>query len=390
MKKINVTIYTTSDFPYGSAPENLVRNMALGLNAEGIKVNVLCVKGSYYRQYNDTNIKKNFLIFKKRFKNDFFKFFEIIIIILIIPFSIIRNKIRNKTNIVILYGLEYFYFNIQFYIFCKLFKIKLYRIVTDLYPSSTIAPVWWKSPKKLFLKLQQNYLDKKLNGIICLSYYLKNYFVFRGVKNIVVIPHFIDINFFINNSGKQKPFSKKSITIGFCGSLNRQNGLHVLIKAYKKLKENYNNLNLLLIGSIENNDLYFIKNYLGDDFNTVELTGKVHTTEVSKLLSQCDILVNPRLSGVFAEAGFPTKLGEYLATKRPVVTTAVGDIKLYFNDKQNIVLVKPNSYLDLTKGIEFLLENESLALEVGYNGYLWAKENLDYRINARKLLKFIL
>ncbi len=64
MNKINVTIYTTSDFPYGSAPENLVRNMALGLNAEGIKVNVLCVKGSAYKHNNDTNIKKDFLIFK--------------------------------------------------------------------------------------------------------------------------------------------------------------------------------------------------------------------------------------------------------------------------------------------------------------------------------------
>jgi glycosyltransferase involved in cell wall biosynthesis len=128
---------------------------------------------------------------------------------------------------------------------------------------------------------------------------------------------------------------------------------------------------------------------MNDLLNSVRFVGKVSGSEVPKLLSKCDILINPRISGILSEAGFPTKLGEYFATKRPVVATSVGDLRLYFENGNQLILVEPDLPQALTDGITFLIENQQQAIKIGQNGFNWAKFNLDYINNANKLLSFL-
>jgi glycosyltransferase involved in cell wall biosynthesis len=111
--------------------------------------------------------------------------------------------------------------------------------------------------------------------------------------------------------------------------------------------------------------------------------------KIPETLLTCDILVNPRKSGVFAEAGFPTKLGEYFSTKKPVISTRVGDIKSYFTDKNELVLVEPDNPDQLSLAIIYLTENKSQAKRIGDNGYGWAIRNLDFKTNTKKLIDFL-
>ena len=389
-KNTNISIYTTSGYPYGGAPENFVRQMALGLYLAGKHVKIVLIRGHHLKQNtNDTGIDCSFLLFKKRFSCEFLKIIELILIIFAIPISIIKNRIQHKTKIILLYGVEYFYQVLPFYLVGKIIGIKVYRVVTDRYTDNGIAPVWWKNPKVIFYQLQYKHFDKFLDGIVCLSNFLKVNAIANGVRNVCVIPHFIDIEKFSKGIHNNTPLQNKKVRLGICGTLNEGNGLFVLLNAFLLLKKDFHNIELVLVGPISDSDSVFSKEILKEVLDSVYFVGKVNGNLVPELLSTCDILVNPRISGIFAEAGFPTKLGEYFATQRPVVATAVGDLNLYFESKRELILVNTDSAESLAEGIKFLLQNKELARQIGINGFDWARENVEYKSSAKRLLEFI-
>ena len=62
-----------------------------------------------------------------------------------------------------------------------------------------------------------------------------------------------------------------------------------------------------------------------------------------KYLCNAKLLALARPDSIQAQGGFPTKLGEYLATGRPVVVTKVGEIPDYLEDGVNAFLSDINS-----------------------------------------------
>ncbi|NTW32847.1 MAG: glycosyltransferase family 4 protein [Bacteroidetes bacterium] len=291
-----------------------------------------------------------------------------------------------------MFGVEYFYLVFPFYIIGRILGIKVFRIITDRYSDSGIAPTWWKHPKVFFYRIQYIFFDKYLSGIVCLSNYLKENAILNGVENkkICVIPHFIDIERFSNKAESNKPFLNEKIRLGFCGTLNESNGLFILLKAFSIIKKEYSKIELFLIGSISKDDQTIVNEMIDGISDSIIFVGNVQGNKVPELLSKCDILVNPRISSIIAEAGFPTKLGEYLATKRPVVATAVGDLKKYFMNERELILVVPDSPEALADGIFYLLHNKLKGLQIGLSGYEWALENLEFKKNCKKLLQFIM
>ena len=61
--------------------------------------------------------------------------------------------------------------------------------------------------------------------------------------------------------------------------------------------------------------------------------------ELFERLRTARVLALPRPAGSFSQAGLPTKVAEYLASGRPVVVTAVGDLPLYLRDGVDAYLV---------------------------------------------------
>lgn len=382
---MNIVILTSGDFPYGGAPEALVRNLALGLNEISVNVEVVRLRGQRYKHSNDTNIKVTNYLFKKPFNLEFLKFIELILIISYIPFFVLNRKFIKKDDVILLYGIEYGYQIIPFIIFSKLVSIKCVRFITDSYRASTIMPVWWKSPKLYFYNLQITKFDKCLDGVIVLSKFLYDRSLKYGVKNsnLLLIPHFIEI--------KKNPDDIKinnNNLIGFCGTVNVENGVLDLIKAFEIIRLNHSDAKLLIIGEVSADMKKKIQE-MGIDMKNITFTGQLDKKNVEINLLKCSILVNPRQNGEWAEAGFPTKLGEYFAIKKPVVTTKTGDLKSYFTDKKELVFAEPNNPESLANAIEFIINNPEISSKIAENGYNWAVVNLDYKNNAYKLLNFI-
>lgn len=385
---MNITIYATTDFPFGVAPENFVRQMALGLKESGANIRIIRFRGREFGGENNTGIQCTNFLFKNRLKSEALKILELIALILFIPFSVINSKLRYKSDVIILYGIEYTYFCIPFVLTSKFLNINIFRIITDYY---NIESVWWQRFKVFFYERQFKLIDKFFTGIVVLSNFLKEQAIKYGVQNtkILLMPHFIDIQFFTSGNVITEQKSSKTI-IGFCGTPVEFNGILDLLEAFKIVNNKQENVELLIIGDPSENIKRLIdKQTLISRHQNITYTGYLQKEDVKVNLNNCSILVNPRKSGRIAEAGFPTKLGEYFACKKPVVTTNVGDVNRYFTNKVELMIAESDNPEDLARNIIWLIQHPKEKAIIAINGYNWATKNLDYISNAQKLYAFI-
>jgi glycosyltransferase involved in cell wall biosynthesis len=102
----------------------------------------------------------------------------------------------------------------------------------------------------------------------------------------------------------------------------------------------------------------------------VDFHGQVPHSRVRDLLAGCHLLVLPRPASRQAEGGFPTKLGEYLSTARPVLVTSVGDIPRHLRDGDNAVMVPPGDVPRLAAAMVGIAQDYDRARKIGANGRL--------------------
>ncbi len=121
----------------------------------------------------------------------------------------------------------------------------------------------------------------------------------------------------------------------------------------------------------------------------ISIEHAVPPTEVPAVLKRADVLVLPRSQGEFSEAGFPNKLGEYLASGRPVVVTRVGDIPKYLVDGESAFLVEPDDCDAFADALARALSDTDLADRIGANGQSVAARLLASSKVASRLVEFI-
>jgi glycosyltransferase involved in cell wall biosynthesis len=117
--------------------------------------------------------------------------------------------------------------------------------------------------------------------------------------------------------------------------------------------------------------------------------GQVPHAEVRGYLSKCHVLVLPRPVSRQASGGFPTKLGEYLSTARPVITTAVGDIPRYVTRNDSCLMVPPNDGAALAGALVAIASDYTEAQAIGARGRQLVETSFAATVQAPKVISFI-
>lgn len=117
-------------------------------------------------------------------------------------------------------------------------------------------------------------------------------------------------------------------------------------------------------------------------------TGFIGRDEIPQLLIDARILALCRPDNVQAKGGFPTKLGEYLATKNPVVITDVGDHTKYLKDGESAYKAESDNPISFANKILECALDEERASQIGENGYLVAHKEFNYFSQAKSLHTF--
>ena len=275
-------------------------------------------------------------------------------------------------------------------------RIPIYKYSVDWYNKESVVRKWWMLPKWWMFIVEISFFDKFLNGIIAISKLLYEHYENIGVskKKLILIPNIIDIQSFSKIESVDKVIKgEKLFRIGFCGAALLLNGVDDLIKAFKIVHEKHLNTELLIVGDVVGGSQLPILKTIAEKQNvrnSVIFTGRVQGRKIPDYLATCDILVLARKNTHFAQAGFPTKLGEYFVSKRPVVMTDVGDITDYFTHKEELMIAQPDSSASVALNIIYLLEHNNERKKMAQNGYNWAKTNLDYISTSKKIIKFMI
>lgn len=114
--------------------------------------------------------------------------------------------------------------------------------------------------------------------------------------------------------------------------------------------------------------------------------GAVSPNEMPNLLSNAEMLLLTRPNNKQAHYGFPTKLGEYLLSKRPVVVSRVGDIDAFLIDGLNAILVQPDDVAEIANKMIWISNNPLESNKLGIKGHECAISNFNNVTEVKKIL----
>lgn len=231
---------------------------------------------------------------------------------------------------------------------------------------------------------------KHINCIAVMTNTLMEHYRKLSNPNVdfLYLPMTVDLDRFYNvhhNVAYHKPY------IAFTGTYtNAKDGVDILIKAFAKVANKYPTLHLYLAG-FWHYDVPMQKELikqLGIQDRVIYL-GSLNKEEIPPFLCEAKLLVLSRPNSHQAQGGFPTKLGEYLATGNPVCVTGVGEIPNYLKDNVSAFLAEPGDVDSFAAAIDRALSNYKRAKEIGANGRKIAEENFSTDIQGKRLYDFL-
>jgi glycosyltransferase involved in cell wall biosynthesis len=243
---------------------------------------------------------------------------------------------------------------------------------------------------KIVLYIYLKFILQKFDGLYVINNALKKYFseLTNNKIDIIVINMIVDSSRFEIEKNKSKDSFK---TITYCGSIEGdKDGIPILVEAFSLIAMEFPSIQLQLITASRNQnarqDILIRAQELGI-LDKVSLLGPLIRDEIPRALCDSDYLVLSRPDNVQAEGGFPSKLGEYLATGKPVVITNVGEINHFLHDGLNAFIAEPNSAEKFADKLREALLSKK-ADQIGIEGRKLVYKEFNYLHQAKILAEF--
>lgn len=193
-------------------------------------------------------------------------------------------------------------------------------------------------------------------------------------------------------------FKKKTLSnlykkpyIAYSGTYsNLKDGVDILIHAFAQIADKYPDYNLYLAGFYHYDvsmQKELINNYKLN--NRIIYLGSLDNIQIPVFIENAELLVLSRPDSYQAQGGFPTKLGEYLATGNPVCVTNVGEIPDYLEDNISAFIADAGNIDSFANAMTRAISNKIFAQQIGLNGKKVAEKNFNVDVQIQRLIKFL-
>jgi len=204
------------------------------------------------------------------------------------------------------------------------------------------------------------------------------------------LPMTVDMSRFMSDRNNYNNSYKKPY-IAYTGTYtNAKDGVDVLIHAFSHIVKDFPEYHLYLAGfyhyDVPMQKKLISKHNLEDKMTYL---GVLNKEQIPPFIQSADLLVLSRPDSRQAQGGFPTKLGEYLATGNPVCVTRVGEIPNYLEDNISAFIAEPGSIDSFADVMYRALSDKDNAKRVGLNGRKVAEENFSVDVQAKRLVEFL-
>lgn len=160
----------------------------------------------------------------------------------------------------------------------------------------------------------------------------------------------------------QYDIPQNDFVFGFVGRISTAKGNNELIKSFRRISTEYQNVSLLLVGEDEGSIDRELMDWAKHS-KKVAVTGRVLHSEIPRCMAAMDCLVHPTY-----REGFGMVLQEAMAMAVPIITTDIpGPSEVIENGKSG-VLVKPQNEDSLFESMIDAIKNQDKFFEYGLCG----------------------
>lgn len=389
-KTLNILYLGYSGFPYGYAELQKIMLISKALVCEEAMVTILGSRG-YHDQITYPDLKKtghfqgikyvyssgtpyrhtNFI------KRNMAKPFEGMM-----EYKAIR-KINKKRKIDIAIISSARFIDVLRY---KCISSKLgFNILLNFVEYRSAISSWKELKYKVNDILFDRYAVKVSDGVLVISEFLIDI-----VKNIdprkpyFKIPMMVDAERY---SGIERNKSERYFL--FCGAAFYKEIIFFNIRAFELIDNKNTFLYLIINGSQE--QIAEIEKRISSSSKSdlIKTFSGLSDRELSNHYLNATGLLIPLRPTIQDTARFPHKIGEYLSSGNPLVTTNYGEVKYYFKDEINALVAEEYEEHAFAEKMSYILANPLESASIGENGRQIALEHADYRKYGKKIINFI-
>jgi len=274
-------------------------------------------------------------------------------------------------------------------------NIKKAKIVSTVHGTYSFLPNTRKNGiKKIILLWWIKFIYKKIDNIVAVSNYTKNYLIgclndyhIKGVKEkITVISNGVDFyNFY---RAREKKYITKTKHILFVGAVKRRKGLHEAINALKFYNDNFSSDFVFdIVGYYKKKDKYYL--YLKSLINSYELDDKIKfKNRVDELIlrdyyvkADLFLMLSTKEENKFE--GFGLVYLEANTYGVPCVGAKYSGAEDAILDGKTGYLAEANSRKDVSDKINLVLDKHTINSDVCVS---WAKQN-DIKIKSKEIFE---
>lgn len=226
--------------------------------------------------------------------------------------------------------------------------------------SSHILKIYYSSDNHQTASQNQGFLSSESNivnssnAIFVTSQKLKEKFNNQN-ENIYKFPAGVELKKFKKNNDAL-PIDLRGIPspiVGFVGGINNKINIELLLETSKRLKE----YSFVMIG--EGDDR--VKNKLSE-IDNIYFLGKKNHLSLSSYIQNFNCGIIPYRINDFTNSVYPSKLNEFLAMGKPIVSTNIYEIN-FFNKENNNVIDVADTSKEFSNAIRKNVENDNLEKE---------------------------
>jgi glycosyltransferase involved in cell wall biosynthesis len=235
--------------------------------------------------------------------------------------------------------------------------------------------------------LADRYCSPMADAIFVISTYLQRKYerLSRQPQKVHLIPTIVDCE------GWQLPPEEKPNPprLFYAGYLAPQDDLDVLAQALSGLKREGFESRLAVAGCSRGQKR--LEQFLADCRGlgieeNVEVLGFLRQEKLKEQIARSHLLVNLRQRSTWSISGQSTKLSEYLASGRAVLTTDIGDNARYVEHERSAFVVSPEVSPDqLARLLERVLADPELRMRVGAGGRQVAEAHFSVPVIRERL-----
>ena len=270
-----------------------------------------------------------------------------------------------------------------------LFKALAINLNSSFIREKSEVPYYWKEKLNLFHILKSKFIYSIYDGLIVISPELSAFFkeILQFNSPLIVIPIINEYK-----SIRIKNEKTNNFNVLYTGSLlNSKDGITSILSAINIVKDINPDVTLTITGNAKTSPDYAKVMNLLNELKLkpyIKFTGYLSEEELIEITSRSSVLISIKPNNRQNRYNFPTKLGEYLSTGIPVLSTMTPAIKEYLSDGENIYICE-NDPASIADKLITIFKNYTSALLVGSKGKIVAEEKFDYLKQMSRLNKYL-